>query len=496
MIYDTYLNRVHCPGVYLYPYCWIKVIFLCAPVDNFAYILSYCLYHRMYTVHVSRNATISVYICHPSAIIGPALHQALSNRAPSANMCVEEATRTAAIEAFQERAARHYRNAIRLYIQHIRFAIAFILIATVTCILLVDKFRTSSSRRLSSALQNSRLNNLHCDDSLGRRHLWFLQNAIGNDMCVLHADVEASIPPASNAEPGIRFFVLGDWGRDGMCCQRDVAHEMAFRARRTKPNFIASVGDNFYLNGIVNSEDGQIKRSWLDVYIQPFESLRLPWKMTLGNHDHQGNADAQTVVGRENAYWHMPKKYYFETVGDIDNQIFFAFIDTTVMYYTEEEFDMFNGEISMRYRDDQVATIRKQLADSKAKWKVVIGHHPLISSGENAYEEERNLKQMRTMLLHIFKEHGVAAYFCGHEHTMEHLLLDNVHLFISGTGSKLSEIKSSHEESIFTLDRQGFLDVVIRNDSDRMTVRMVDLFGSVVHVANISRPTLPSTTEQ
>jgi hypothetical protein len=55
----------------------------------------------------------------------------------------------------------------------------------------------------------------------------------------------------------IRFLVVGAWGRDGFCCQLDVADEMATTAANFTPSFVANVGDSFYSHGIIYPEDDQ-----------------------------------------------------------------------------------------------------------------------------------------------------------------------------------------------------------------------------------------------
>ena len=48
----------------------------------------------------------------------------------------------------------------------------------------------------------------------------------------------------------LRFIVFGDWGRNGEDNQREVAGEMGIVAKKFKPEFIVSTGDNIYPNGV------------------------------------------------------------------------------------------------------------------------------------------------------------------------------------------------------------------------------------------------------
>ena len=60
-----------------------------------------------------------------------------------------------------------------------------------------------------------------------------------------------------------------------------------------------------------------------------------------------------------------------------------------------------------------------QSETSTADWIIVIGHHPVYSSGSHGSEGST-----QTMYDHIRYEmvkHKVALYVCGHDHMMEHL---------------------------------------------------------------------------
>lgn len=60
----------------------------------------------------------------------------------------------------------------------------------------------------------------------------------------------------------LRFMVFGDWGRNGEDRQKEVALEMGKVAKKFKPEFIVSTGDNFYPNGVQSTRD----HNWLASY--------------------------------------------------------------------------------------------------------------------------------------------------------------------------------------------------------------------------------------
>ena len=95
---------------------------------------------------------------------------------------------------------------------------------------------------------------------------------------------------------------------------------------------------------------------------------------------------------------------------------------------------------------------------------------------------------MRATLAPILKKHHVAAYFCGHEHSLEHHVENDVHMFISGGGSKVGPLFRRWEQEVFSLDRQGFAQVSFEKDAEAMRVTFYDLRGATVHDTLVKRP--------
>jgi hypothetical protein len=88
------------------------------------------------------------------------------------------------------------------------------------------------------------------------------------------------------------------------------------------------------------------------------------------------------------------------------------------------------------------------------------------------------------LLLSVFTDNHVTAYFSGHEHTMEHSIRDGVHFFVVGSGSKVSGIEVAPRETVFAASSQGHLAASVSDKTLR--VRMVDFRGVIVHAADIA----------
>jgi tartrate-resistant acid phosphatase type 5 len=88
------------------------------------------------------------------------------------------------------------------------------------------------------------------------------------------------------------FIIIGDAGNLNGYLQ-NIAESMRELCSLTEPNFVMSLGDNFYEKGPDNSR--KIKTVWRDVFIQGSMS-DIVWHQVLGNEDWFGDinlADAQ-----------------------------------------------------------------------------------------------------------------------------------------------------------------------------------------------------------
>jgi acid phosphatase len=86
--------------------------------------------------------------------------------------------------------------------------------------------------------------------------------------------------------------------------------------------------------------------------------------------------------------------------------------------------------------------------------------------------------------LPLLQEHKVQAYFNGHDHDLQHLMAGEVNLFDSGAGSQVRPTKET-EHTKFAKACSGFTTVSLQ--PDKMSVGMIDNFGTLLYTANISR---------
>ncbi|OZC03114.1 purple acid phosphatase family protein [Rubricoccus marinus] len=299
------------------------------------------------------------------------------------------------------------------------------------------------------------------------------------------------VPEESQAfSPDVmNFLVVGDWGRNGFFNQRDVAVTMGEVGARINSRFTISTGDNFYTEGVDSIEDPKWERSFENIYTAP--ALQSRWYSVLGNHDWQGDYQAQIDYMTKSPRWHMPARYYTETVQvDDSTQALFVYLDTTPLsereprgkYNKTEDWDP----------EAQLAWLDKTLAESDAAWKIVVGHHP-IYVGSVRYEDNPRLIES---LVPIFENRGVQAYFAGHDHNLQHHRPEGspVDYFVSGAGSLTRGVVQT-PNTLFALRVSGFMAVSLLREN--LYVHAFEENGQLVYATFIPRvrPDLHSDRE-
>lgn len=310
----------------------------------------------------------------------------------------------------------------------------------------------------------------------------------------LGAGILAALPlsRAWSQEGGasLNFLAVGDWGREGNFHQRDVAAKMGESAKEIDARFVISVGDNFYEDGISGIEDPAWHNSFEAVYDAP--SLQVPWYVILGNHDYHGNSQAQLDYSANSSRWRMPARWYqYERSAPDNARIGFFAIDTSPMmaeYYIDGAQKVKVGP-EKKNVSVQLAWLDDALKNSKADWKVVIGHHPVYSgkiqkgSAVPVVGEPGGSPELIAQLDPILQRHQVALYLNGHEHDLQHVVHGVTHYVCTGAGSKTAP-KCAMSGSDFCSLQSGFVACSVNRKRLRIAYR--DFTGAELHVVDIA----------
>ncbi|XP_048499206.1 purple acid phosphatase 3 [Beta vulgaris subsp. vulgaris] len=301
--------------------------------------------------------------------------------------------------------------------------------------------------------------------------------------------INAKLPRLEHAtkeDGSLSFLVIGDWGRKGAFNQSLVATQMGLVGEKLDVDFIISTGDNFYDNGLTGVHDPAFRESFTDIYTAP--SLQRRWYNVLGNHDYRGDVLAQLshVLRKRDRRWFALRSYVVN--ADI---VDFFFVDTTPFqdkYFVEKDHTYdWRGVLPRKsYLSNLLKDVDEVLKKSTAKWKFVIGHHPILSAGHHG-----NTEELVAQLLPILEENNVDLYINGHDHCLEHISSPDspLQFLTSGGGSKAwrGDVKPwNPEELILYHDGQGFMSMQVTQT--RVDVMSYDVFGNILHKWSKAKP--------
>ncbi|XP_065913697.1 tartrate-resistant acid phosphatase type 5-like isoform X2 [Dysidea avara] len=253
------------------------------------------------------------------------------------------------------------------------------------------------------------------------------------------ATITLAVTLNSNNDDGeanykLSFLVVGDWGGKSSPpyytpAQKSVALQMGRTAEEINSQFTVSLGDNFYKNGVTDEDDPRFNTTFESVFTA--ESLQPRWYIIAGNHDHNGNVSAQIEYTKKSHRWYMPNYYYTEIIRIPDSGVAvqFVFIDTELLTRGNQ------ACLQPATQDSQWTWIENTLAASIARWLFVLGHHPVWSI-DNHGPTQVLVDCLRPLLI----KYKVTAYFCGHDHTMQHIHEEDssVEYFVSGAGHSIN----------------------------------------------------------
>ena len=211
----------------------------------------------------------------------------------------------------------------------------------------------------------------------------------------------AGAPPQ---QPELRFLAVADTGTGGTG-QYAVARAMEAYRQRNPFKLVVLAGDLIYNDGEINKVAA--------VFEQPYAPLLkagVVFRSVLGNHDIRSNNGLDHLVYPAFNFGNGQRWYSFR-----QGPAQFFMLDTNV-----------NTDWNR-----QLGWLEQQLKTSQAPWKVVVGHHPVYSSG--IYGTDQG---MIARLTPLFRRYGVQLYINGHEHNYERTrVIDGTTYLCVGAGA-------------------------------------------------------------
>ena len=313
------------------------------------------------------------------------------------------------------------------------------------------------------------------------------------DRLPLFAAPAPTAPTAPSGE-GLDFLMLGDFGNsrkyklvraggvpgasDGdpnaPSMQGAVAAAMQgyVQSRRIRPAGLFLLGDNFYGTMPGGVASPRWKEGFEDMY--PASAFPGPCWAMLGNHDydeadfHKIAAELSYADAHPGTRWTMPAKWYRVDWPAKDPLVTCLILDSNchnhLAYLTSEE------------KAKQRAWMEAELKKPRAPWTLAFGHHPLYSNGPHGDSAE-----LIAAWLPLFQKYGVAAYFCGHDHDLQHLEFEGVgtsFVVSGGGGAAITKLKKP-ERKPWSESTYGFSHLLVTKD--KLTLRHLDPAQKQLH---------------
>jgi predicted MPP superfamily phosphohydrolase len=276
-------------------------------------------------------------------------------------------------------------------------------------------------------------------------------------------------------KPLLRFGVLADTGTGSMQ-QYAVGRALLKHHRERTLDMVLLAGDNIYNGG----EFSKIK----DNFAIPYKDLLqsgVKFYACLGNHDARADvcgsdrgekcaaASSQEIRNEQVNYkpFNMGgKRYYTFKQGD-------------VQFFATETNSLRNPNSPTR--NAQLQWLDRELGKSKAKIKIVFGHHPLYSAGR--YGSDKILiRDVEPILV----KHKVKLWVDGHDHNYQrsNVIKGVTYLVAGGGGAGLYPITTQETFSAYAQSIHSCATVDLYRD--RMFISGIDSAGAVIDRAMVT----------
>jgi hypothetical protein len=200
----------------------------------------------------------------------------------------------------------------------------------------------------------------------------------------------STLQTANRPDTPFGFVVLSDVQRGG-----NVPETLAKAAWELRPNFTVIPGDLV--------DNGNSKSQWTDEFFAPLKTLneRVPFYPVLGNHD-------------------LDSRHFYDYVSLPDPEYCYTFT------FGNTQFFMLDTNRDVRPGTAQYLWLDRELAASKARWKICVHHQPPFSSDDDYGNDwkrpirEATFGDMKSKpLVELYDKYAVDIVWCGHIHSYE-----------------------------------------------------------------------------
>lgn len=288
-------------------------------------------------------------------------------------------------------------------------------------------------------------------------------------------ELRADAPRTNFGREGMHLLAFGDYGTKGNADQVAVAQSMAkFAQTLDQPlTGVLAMGDNFYRLLTPDRFDKHFEQMY------SAERLNCPFYACVGNHDYgtakydfqEGKLQMQLDYAKNNpqSRWKFPAKWYTLELPDAANPL--VKIITLDGSYWE-------GALTPKEKVEQRRFFQAELKkETKAPWLWVVNHYPLFSDTAVRGDNEPLIREWGPLL----KKHPVSLCLAGHDHTMQHLKVEDYpcSFIVSGAGGqRLYDVKPS-DRGFADGRHLGFSHIHVTRD--KLVLQFIDARGKQVH---------------
>lgn len=219
------------------------------------------------------------------------------------------------------------------------------------------------------------------------------------------------------AEPPefVRFAVIGDSGT-GDEHQYVIAEQMERWHDRLPFELVLMLGDNIY-GGFFGMGGGD-QDDFEEKFDRPYAGLLergVIFRAALGNHDMKTRDGLDEVEAYDRFHIERPEGYYRFTAGEWLPAAGAAGLSEEKEMAALVEFFVINTIRLEKDKEDpeQLAWLEEALANSRARWRIVYGHHPLYSAAKRHGSDVALRQKLEPILLGAEQSRSPAAEAAG-----------------------------------------------------------------------------------
>ncbi len=272
------------------------------------------------------------------------------------------------------------------------------------------------------------------------------------------------------------FMIASDLGRNGYYDQKPVAEMMGVVTRVTNLEFVAALGDIHHFRGVQSVEDPLWLTNYELIYKHP--ELMLPWYPLMGNHEYEGNTQAVIDYSKVSRRWDMPARYYSKTFKVTENtEVLVLWIDTPRLIDKYRNNPDEWTDAQLQSIEEELEWLEFTLENSDAKWKIVMGHHPVYGG---TYKSESEREDLQERLQPILDASNVDISIGGHLHNFQHIQVEgsDIDYFVNTSASQTRKVDPIKGQ-LFGSSDSGFTLCTVKENE--LIVTFVNKEGKIIY---------------